>query len=290
MSKVIPHDDSGVHSDSTIDGRIILLDVAKGLAILLVVLGHLTGSEIKSIGNEWYEIANNYLYKFHMAFFFFICGLIYFHKFHLPASFSDYFVNIKKRFWRVAPAYFLFAIFSYCAKLLAQNFLAVDRKVDFSIAEVSKLVTYPTQSYASFLWFIFVLLLIESIAPLLFWISRGNKYFAVAIALVCFFVPTSKFFALHQITHYLLFFVIPALFVSRINDLFYVSEKLLPLWIILFAGSITFLPFSSLDFFLGIFGSFLLIGITRAVPHQFLGFFTLLGKYTFVIYLLNSRP
>lgn len=46
------------------------LDVGKGMAIFLVVLGHIVARQIKPAGNDWYLSAQIGLYSFHMAFFF----------------------------------------------------------------------------------------------------------------------------------------------------------------------------------------------------------------------------
>lgn len=268
--------------------RIVELDAAKGLAILLVVLGHLVARDIKPLGNEWYEIADRYLYTFHMAFFFFLSGLIYFYKVSPPTTLVGYWANFTKRFWRLAPAYILLALVVYIGKLFAQELLAVDRKVEFSVAEAFKLITYPTESYASFLWFIFVLLAIEAIVPLLFWFTRGNRNYALALSAVLFFVPAPKFLALHQIGHYLIFFVLAAPLAKFIPQLLEYARRYVLAWGLLFAGAIALLPFSWLSFASGLLSIPFLLGVVMVMPGAWINVFLVLGVNTFVIYLLNT--
>ncbi len=54
------------------------IDRAKGLAILLVVFGHLMSSGYPR-GNAWYDTAKDIVYTFHMPFFIYLAGCTFFY-------------------------------------------------------------------------------------------------------------------------------------------------------------------------------------------------------------------
>lgn len=268
--------------------RVQVIDSAKGLAILLVVAGHLVARDIKPTGHEWYEIANWHLYTFHMAFFFFLSGLTYFLKGPPPATLASYRERLSQRFWQLMPAYTLLAGTVYFGKLISQELLKVDRKVEFSLTEALKLFTYPTESYASFLWFIVTLLLIEAIVPALFILVRRRLSIAIVICLCLFLAPVTKFMALHQVCRYLLFFVLAAAISPHIESAIATSKK----YVLCFAGLFTaahfLLPNSLLPLFAGLLAIPTLIGFVATLPIGTQKTLATLGKYTFVIYLFNT--
>ena len=132
------------------------LDVAKGLAIVLVVWGHVVGRDVRPLGNDWYAWANARLYSFHMACFFFLAGAVYFLR---PTA--DAWSRWRRTAGRLIPAYLLFAGVVYLAKLLAVQIGRVDRPVGDPLGEVWNQLLFPTQGFASFLWFIVVLLQLQ---------------------------------------------------------------------------------------------------------------------------------
>ena len=84
----------------TNSNRIHFLDVAKGIGIYLVVLGHVTHSEWL-----WY-----YIWQFHMPLFFFISGLLYSPKY----SFKDFLIRKTKLLYIPYVIFFLIT-FAYWA-------------------------------------------------------------------------------------------------------------------------------------------------------------------------------
>lgn len=268
--------------------RIQVIDSGKGLAILLVVAGHLVARDIKPLDHEWYEIANRHLYTFHMAFFFFLSGLVYFLKGPPPSTWVSYRERLSRRFWQVMPAYALLAGTVYVGKLASQELLKVDRKVEFSIAEAFKLITYPTESYASFLWFLVALLLIEAIVPALFILVRGRIASAIIICLGLFLMPMTKFLALHQVCHYLLFFVLAAAFSPYVDSIIEVSKKYLFGLAISFIAVHVFLPSYALPLVAGLLAIPTLLGLVATLPQGTQKLLATLGTYTFVIYLFNT--
>ena len=56
--------------------RVSELDRAKGLAIVLVVIGHVVAGDPPA-GNAWYVTLKTLIYKFHMPFFMFLSGAVF---------------------------------------------------------------------------------------------------------------------------------------------------------------------------------------------------------------------
>jgi uncharacterized membrane protein YcfT len=66
--------------ETTTSRPVFLADVerAKGLAIILVVIGHIVAREPLA-NNEWYVVLKSAIYAFHMPFFMYLGGLVFFH-------------------------------------------------------------------------------------------------------------------------------------------------------------------------------------------------------------------
>lgn len=186
--------------------RLLDIERAKGLAILLVVFGHVVAREAPA-GNEWYTIAKSAVYSFHMAFFMFLSGLVFFMRASPVASLQEYAGAVRKRFMRLMPAYFLFAGLVLVAKLGAQSFVHVDNPVE-GFSSVIDIVLFPMQSGAAFLWYIYVLFLFSIAGVALLTLTQGRIWPLVVVGVVLQFVPVIHFLGLGQFTKYFLFFAL----------------------------------------------------------------------------------
>jgi len=146
-------------------GRSLDLDAAKGVAISLVVWGHIVSKDfVKPVGNDWYFVLNSRLYEFHMAFFFFLAGVVYF-----LSSDGDWWGRWKKTARRLIPAYLLFAAIVFLLKGAAAWFMPVNARVGGGWTDVLLQFLYPSQGAAQYLWFIVVLLELQILVP---WLLR----------------------------------------------------------------------------------------------------------------------
>lgn len=189
--------------------RVAEIDTAKGIGIVLVVFGHMVARDLKPLGNDWWLVWHDHLYAFHMAFFFFLSGYVFFMQ--PPAQWSS---RLRKSVAKLAPAYALFAMIVYLAKAVAVRLMHVDRPVRAPFDELVQMVSYPTEGFAQFLWFIFTLLMIYALMALLKdWVLR---HFEVALGLALVFHLLSlagyvtEFLAFHQLARYTLFFLVAA--------------------------------------------------------------------------------
>jgi fucose 4-O-acetylase-like acetyltransferase len=190
--------------------RLLEIDAAKGVAISLVVLGHIVARDYFPLGNNWWHAANFRLYSFHMAFFFFISGYVFF----LTRP-EDWGARTRKSVGRLVPSYLLLAVIVYVAKLIAVHVLPVDRKVGSLGDEVWLMLAYPTSGFASFLWFIITLLSLYALMALLATWIKHHFWMVLAVAFVLHVLSVTgnvtEFFAVHQLTRYWFFFLLGGL-------------------------------------------------------------------------------
>lgn len=186
--------------------RLLDIDRAKGLAILLVVFGHVVARQ-PPLGNEWYSIAKDSVYTFHMAFFMFLSGVVFFLRARPIADLQAFSMEARKRFMRLMPAYFLFAGIVFVGKWGAQAYVHVDNQVT-GWAALFDIVLFPMQSVSSFLWYIYVLFLFSLCGLGLLSITKGRVWPLVVLGLVLQFVPPVQLFGLVQFSKYFLFFAL----------------------------------------------------------------------------------
>lgn len=70
--------------------RIDEIDILRGIAIILVIIGHsITKKPIDIQGTLWGSTLSNLIGSFHMALFFFIAGLVY----HYNSNYKTYIIK-----------------------------------------------------------------------------------------------------------------------------------------------------------------------------------------------------
>ena len=80
------------------------IERAKGLAIILVVIGHIVAREPPA-HNEWYVALKSAIYAFHMPFFMYLGGFVFFHvgdALHPRPSYGTYLMRRAERLFRWA--------------------------------------------------------------------------------------------------------------------------------------------------------------------------------------------
>lgn len=134
--------------------RIITLDIAKAICIILVVIGHYMPDN----SPMWYVVLNRVIYSFHMPLFMFASGYIYI----ATKKEMTYITFIKKKVKRLLIPYLTTSIIVIGIKLLTQSHMSVDNPVElFSFVRI---FYYPEAGY--FLWFIWALWWMFVIVPL----------------------------------------------------------------------------------------------------------------------------
>jgi len=174
-----------------------IINIIKGIGILLVLIGHFNPTV--SFSNEGYDFLHRVIYSFHMPLFMLVSGFLYSFNKKEPFSYSRF---VKRKAFRLIIPYF-----SWCMLILIFKFAgAIVVKLQYPIQNdfLYRIFVCPLGGYATFLWFIYTLFLILLIYPLLEkWMN------SVVLTLICFaifFIPLPVQFSLNLVGYYLLFF------------------------------------------------------------------------------------
>jgi len=120
-------------------------------------------------------------------------------------SLNEYGIQVKKRFLRLMPAYFLFAGVVFFAKWGAQGVMHVDNPVH-GLPDLIRILLYPMQSISAFLWYIYVLFLFCTVSLALMSLTRGRILPLVVFGTILLFIQGVSFLGMDQFCKYFLFF------------------------------------------------------------------------------------
>ena len=177
--------------------RLVNFDIAKAIAIILVVIGHYYPENAP----EWYRALHSWIYTFHMPLFMFASGYIY-------LSFKKdegYFAFIKKKFRRLLVPYFIVSIIIISIKLLTQQNMHVENPV--TPEAYIHILYLPAAGY--FLWFIWSLFTCFLIIP--FFKTPKARLILLGVAILLHYLFTLKsieLFAINETSRNLLWFVV----------------------------------------------------------------------------------
>lgn len=175
--------------------RVREIDFLRGLAIVLVILGHafiVYPVDIHEV--PWCVSLHEWIYSFHMELFFLLSGAVY----HC----ESFFPYIKKKTERILVPYFFFGVISLVLHVIGLD--AVNKS--YTLGEgIIKLLFYGG-SY----WFLYALFILFLIYP---WVEKicdkpwKEVFFAAVCAVVCEFVDVTHFLNLNRFFYYVPFFV-----------------------------------------------------------------------------------
>ena len=185
--------------------RVQFLDAARGLAIILVVIGHLVGRGWPQ-GNYWYSYLNDVIYGFHMPLFMVLTGMSFALSLPRFSSWPQVAAFSAKRTERLLVPYVAFGVLVLAGKLLAAHFVYVDNPAHGDVADVFRLLLMPADSVAQFLWFIYVLCGYLLTVPALFQLIGRRPMLLLAAGLALNLAPWPRLFMLDEIVYYLPFF------------------------------------------------------------------------------------
>jgi fucose 4-O-acetylase-like acetyltransferase len=279
------------HRESVLKQRFVYIDRTKGLAILLVVLGHLIAREPPpGPGVEWYVFVREAIYAFHMPLFMAVSGLLYGLNWRSGATLADDLIDARRRVMRLLPAYLLIGLLVFAGKLVFQSFTpVVDNGVD-SVAELLTLLTQPSASFSAFLWYIYALSVLYIVFPLAFRAVRGQLIWLLPVTIVFWWLPSSSWFAWDLLQVLSVFFLIGVI-AGRHHE---ATQRwlgrlwlptMIPFIVLIFVGAHEDSPVRWTAAALSIIA---LPGLMRATESWRAGLFDTLGRYTFIIYLTNT--
>lgn len=272
--------------------RYAYIDRTKGLAILLVVIGHLVAREMApGGGGEWYGLLKDRIYAFHMPLFMAVSGLVYGLTWRPGADFMADLRDSGRRIVRLLPAYLLFGLLIFFGKLGFQ--LAMPGSIDNPVhgaAGLLDLVLRPTDSFTSFLWYVYALSLLYLLFPPAFRLARGHMLPLLLVAGAFYLLPTSTWLTWDRLQLFTVFFLTGVL-AGRHHEA--ALRVLRWTWLPALAGFVLLMPWAAqtdpalrwTTAWLSILAFPGLLRATERVPMHWL---EVLGRYTLIIYLTNT--
>lgn len=277
--------------------RLVDIDRAKGLAIFLVVVGHLFTLKSVPEAHQWYANLKLIIYSFHMSFFMFVAGFVMFYTYKPVLTIAAYKSYLSKRFFRLMPAYILFGLLIFVAKLGAQEITQVDNALT-SLSDFFNIFLYPRLSFSRFLWFIYVIFIFYAAVPPLLAISKNKRWPLLCFGLGLYFLPRTDLFAIGFIESYFVMFMLGGLLATHQAAYDRWLNKWGGLCFGLFAIALVLvIPLGIEPFPTSIAPLRLIVGVLSAPAIHWLvrlSWFskqkalTLWGTYTFSIYLMNT--
>lgn len=221
--------------------RLADIDIAKGVAIVMVVAGHVVARDYRPAGNEWFLDFRTALYHFHMSFFFYLAGYIY-----GTARVEQYGQRMRRAFERMLPAYLFVAVLAFAAKLGLVAFVPVDRPIRSFWSDWVGMLLYPTSGFITFVWFIVALL---QIYVLMFAVARwipGRRCLWLALASGAHLAAAAgwvtELFAWHQVARYWLLFLLGQWAMVHRESTIIWMRRSWPLWFAALGAALVALP------------------------------------------------
>ena len=165
--------------------RSVAVDLAKGIAIVLVVVAHYRPEDAP----PWWMTLNDLVSQIDVRIFFFVAGYTW----HLRPG-ERYFGYLGRKARRLLIPYFAVAALFLGLKLVPS--LLMDLANPVSLGSVANILIDPFHSYVPLLWFLYSLFCIQAVFPALH--RLGPRTFPVLIAATALFGVGGSHFCLGQ--------------------------------------------------------------------------------------------
>lgn len=266
------------------------ITIAKGLGIFLVVLGHVVTGEPPA-GNDWYGVMRTALYAFHMPFFIYLSGYIFFYTRSHVRAWDGFWTFAGRRAERLLVPFALFGLVIVFGKHFASSFIHVDNLAPDILSDLVNLFWNTGQSAAKSVWYVFVLFEMTLFAVIALRLVKSPLFwFLVAVPLSL--LPMIPVLYLDRFVLYLPYFFVGGMAVTHREAWGRMMDRWLWLWLILFAGVIVATRIAGVYHLsliaCGLASIPVLHGLSRLPQMQRVQWLDTLGRYSFPIYLLNT--
>lgn len=278
-----------LHAERRVD-----LDLAKGLGILLVVLGHIVAREAPA-GNAWYVVLKDAIYLFHMPFFMYLSGYVTFISGYADVDWRQWPGFVAKRAYRLLLPFLIFGLLIVAGKLVLGRYLSVDNLPASSTQALIDLVWTTDASPATSVWYIGVLFVLCIITPPLLKVLQQRLWLLLVLALVLYATPVPHLVYLDRVAKFYVFFVLGCLAASHQGAWLDLMDRHATAWLGAFAMTLTAASVMGYKYF--DYTAFLVCGclsipalhaLVRRPVFAHSRVLATLGLYSFVIYLLNT--
>ncbi|MDP9705011.1 acyltransferase family protein [Rahnella aceris] len=190
------------------------VDYAKGIGIILVVIGHVNRGLDSAgiyISEPFFKMFDSIIYTFHMPLFFFLSGLFFISSIQK----SDKPEFIKKKVATIAYPYVIWSVIQGSIAVLLSNF--TNKKTDFI-----SVLAFPYQPTGQF-WFLYALFMIFIVACLIYnkrnFTTQLPIITVVSFLLYIYSLNIGNLFHLNFITNNIVFFFLGCVFSTLKSDL-----------------------------------------------------------------------
>ena len=190
------------------NNRLKHLDIARGICIFFVVLGHAIIPSIRN-NNKILEYIYKYIYSFHMPVFFIISGIIFENNVYKYDSKLQFF---KKKAKLLLVPYLTFSVITYigveiCLRLngIKEILLGMgDQSSNFVNAIIS--IFFYNNHIDKHLWFVYLLFLIFSINIITSKSKKKSLIISIVIVLTTYFFNLTKYWDILKYSSFFVFF------------------------------------------------------------------------------------
>lgn len=176
-------------------GRLLFLDIAKAICIVLVVVGHY----VPDTSPRWWKELHDVIYYFHMPMFMYASGFIY-----NSATQKSYGSFLWKKFKRLLVPYFVTSFVVITIKLLMQGVAFVENQVSL----MSYIQVFYIPSAGAFLWFVWALWWMFVIIPLFQGKSKHLLLLIFSFCLLLMPFELTSVFCINALKNYLFYFML----------------------------------------------------------------------------------
>ncbi|NGM20467.1 acyltransferase [Roseomonas stagni] len=266
------------------------LDRAKGVAILIVVFGHIVAGAPPP-GAEWWDLLRTAIYAFHMPFFLYLSGTVFGLMGTQRTPLSGMPALAAKRAARLLPPFFLFGLLILFGKLATEHFVHVDNRPDGLLGGLRDLLFTTARSPATSVWYLWVLFVCSIAAPPI-WRRIGAPGLVLIGLLLLALDPPSILYA-DRLARHAVFFAIGIWAAEREALLLPLFTRYLALWWLAFVAALLATVFGPLSGDLsllvcGLLSIPALHGLMRVAPVTRWQWPLVLGQASMVIYLFNT--
>lgn len=264
--------------------RLITLDIAKTICIILVVIGHYHPENSPT----WFSSIRDIIYSFHMPLFMFASGYIYISTLLAKNTYMEF---ILKKVRRLLVPYFTTSILIISLKLISQENMYIENPTSY--LSYFKMLYSPEAGY--FLWFIWALFLMFVTISFFKTKSSRIKLFIASIIIHFMDLNITDIFCINQFLGMLVYFMLGVVIaenkeklkVLAINKILVTVMFILSEYLYLFKTG-NFID-SIVTFtvpFIGIY--FVYIISDYLASKRISGLFLALSSSSYIIYLLHT--
>jgi fucose 4-O-acetylase-like acetyltransferase len=268
--------------------RLSDVDAARGLAIFLVVVGHVVARDMPA-GNAWYAQLKESIYAFHMPLFMALTGITFALSLPRFAAWAEVASFSLQRVSRLFVPYVFFGLLVLFGKLAASQLLHVDNPPKGFAVDLYMLLVVPGKSVAGFLWFIYVLSVYLLLVPALFQIFGRRPFLLLLAGVALNFAVWPQIFMLDRVVEYLPFFAAGMLLWSGRELWLRIAPRAFWPATVLFAALLAMTLVQEMPKWLvGAASVPAVLAWMLCLPAGPRGWLVLLGKASLAIYLMNT--